>query len=284
MERRHADPRRATVVDAVNFLADMHLQGHASASLNVYRSAIASVIPEVGAHPDVRNVLDGAARLRPAVPRYSDMWDPSIVLDHMDTWGETERLDATQLAHRTAMLLALALQARSSDLVRISRSETAVNQRGATIIIVGPKERVTGRKTCWIERLDQRWATRCPVRHLEAYLERTDGSRNREVDRLFVSTRAPYETLKADTMSHWLERSMRAAGVPDKFKAHSIRGAATSKARAQGFSEEAVSFGRWASIATMRAHYDRSGAREDQPSTAQEVRRGVTAAMLGATD
>src|SRR5690606_15874 len=87
MERRDADPRKATVVDAVNFLADMHLQGHASASLSVYRSAIASVLPEVGAHPDVRHVLEGAARLRPPAPRYADMWDPALVLDHMDSWG-----------------------------------------------------------------------------------------------------------------------------------------------------------------------------------------------------
>lgn len=282
MEQRQADPRRATVTDAANFLADMHLRGHATTSLNIYRSAIASVIPAVSTDPDVRNVLDGAARLRPPAPRYTDTWDPTLVLDYLATWGGIEELSATRLAHRTAMLLALALQARCSDLVRLARASVRIEEHGATLVIVGPKERSRGQKTCWIERLDQRWETRCPVRHLEAYLAHTASARDPACDTVFVATRAPYASLSPDTMSNWLEAIMRSAGVPERFKAHSIRGAATSKARAHGFSEEAVSFGRWASLATMRTHYDRSGAREDQAPTARDVRRGVTAALLDA--
>ena len=81
----HCDPISPPLPAVLNFLGSQFLAGHAYRSLNVYRSALSAILPQVdaqkvGSHPLVSQFLRGVFHLRPPLPRYTETWDVSKVI------------------------------------------------------------------------------------------------------------------------------------------------------------------------------------------------------------
>jgi hypothetical protein len=67
------------VSSVLEFLKDQFHEGKAYRTLNVYRSALSSILLEVdanrvGSHPLVTQLLKGISQLRPLEPKYSFTW------------------------------------------------------------------------------------------------------------------------------------------------------------------------------------------------------------------
>ena len=122
-ERGH-DPISGPVADVANFLAHLHDEGYQSWSLNAYRSTISSVHDaidgvEVGKHPMVSRLLEGAYHVRPPLPRYTSTWDEQVVLHYFKGLGSSSSLSFKLLTFKLVMLMALTRPSRSADLASL---------------------------------------------------------------------------------------------------------------------------------------------------------------------
>lgn len=74
----------------------------------------------------------------------------------------------------------------------------------------------------------------CPVRAVKRYLLLTKDYRGNK-DQLLLSTRPPYQEVSRDSVSRWTKNVLHWSGIDtQRFKAHSTRGATTSKATSLG--------------------------------------------------
>jgi integrase len=79
----------------------------------------------------------------------------------------------------------------------------------------------------------------CLVQCLKCYMSRTANVRNS--DNLFISTKAPYNTVSNQTLSNWLKSVLQMAGIDSsKFTSHSYRHSSTSKAASAGISTDVI--------------------------------------------
>ena len=78
--RRSADPTRCSVVDGLDYLADLYQQGRPYRSIALHRSAISAyhnpmvvgnALVPVGRHPMISTLMSGVHNLRPPVAKYS---------------------------------------------------------------------------------------------------------------------------------------------------------------------------------------------------------------------
>ena len=97
--------------DVIN-LTDLFKNGASYSAINTARSALSAFLPHtpsgpVGAHPDVCRLLKGVFEQRPALPKYTDTWDPDQVLNYLNTVPSIQDLSAKELPLRTATLLSL---------------------------------------------------------------------------------------------------------------------------------------------------------------------------------
>ena len=275
-----------------NFLAEVFEGGAPYTTLAALRSAIASAHDRVegqsvGEHPLVAAVLHGARDARPPTPKYDDVWDPDPVLRTIDSWGSNETMPMDRLTRKLAMLLALADQGRSSDLARISVASVAWDRTGATFTVVGPKERSYSRpnRRDHVDRLAD--PARDPVRCLECYISRSAEARATPAaaaaDRLFLTTVPPYHPATSQTLAKWNLRTMAEAGIDTtKFKAHSIRAAATTAAINAGATKGQAAHGKWRSTSTMDRFYNRAKPPAAPAPVKATPRSGVTGRILGA--
>lgn len=95
----------------------------------------------------------------------------------------------------------------------------------------------------------------CVIRTLHEYLQRTDGFR--KSSKLLVSFKlgTPVST---ETLARWVKECMTKAGVDSQFKAHSVRGAASSAAAASGVSLQTIlTTANWSSAGIFQTFYQR---------------------------
>ena len=85
------------VSEVANFLVSLYGEGYQYNSVNACRSAISSIHDkvdgvDVGQHPIITRLLKGVYNMRPPLPRYSDTWDVQMVLNYIETLGQSEDL------------------------------------------------------------------------------------------------------------------------------------------------------------------------------------------------
>lgn len=102
---RKINPISVSLNTILEFLKDQFKDGKAYRTINVYRSALSAVLPEiessrVGAHPLVSQLLKGIFHLRPPEPKYSHTWSVPQVLVYIKSLGSNEDF-VTQVGHIT---------------------------------------------------------------------------------------------------------------------------------------------------------------------------------------
>ena len=90
--RRKADPFRPPISIVLEFLyVVFHESPIAYRTLGVIRSAVSAVAKvegsPAGEHHLVCRFMKAAQNLRPAMPRYTETWDPDTVLAHISGLG-----------------------------------------------------------------------------------------------------------------------------------------------------------------------------------------------------
>ena len=90
---------------------------------------------------------------------------------------------------------------------------------------------------------------------------------------LLISYIRPFKAVRTCTVANWLKRLMSKAGIDgDIFKAHSIRGASTSKAIKRGVSvKQILNTANWKSQSTFEKFYHRETISESHDAFTENV-------------
>ena len=90
----------------IKFLTTMYHEGYGYSSLNTSRAAI-SCINGIGSSPLVCKFIRGVFNLRPPRPRYTTIWDASVMLNYLRSISPASRLNLLNLSAKLVRLCAL---------------------------------------------------------------------------------------------------------------------------------------------------------------------------------
>ena len=231
------------------------------------RSALSSFITvngiAVGEHPLVSRFMSGLFNQKPALPRYTETWDPQIVLNYLKTFPAFDSMSLKQLTLKLLMLMARLSAQRIQSLQKLSLEEMRISAGKYTFYISALLKQTSanGRQNRHLFPvqfrsfdLDKRL---CVVEFLEAYIKRTVPLR-KGTKQLLICYKAPHGPASKDTISQWIKQTMKAAGIDTTvFKSHSTRSAATSAAKAANVPiQEIMNTAGWRSDSTFAKFYD----------------------------
>ncbi|CAB3990623.1 Hypothetical predicted protein [Paramuricea clavata] len=128
---RSINPISPNVGTAIDFLHEFYKEGLSYSTLNTVRSALSSVVQPIdnftfGNHPLVTRYIQGVFVNRPALPRYKQIWDVSVVIKYLKSLGENTQLSLQDLTMKTTMLLALVTGQRCQT-IQVLNIEQMVN-------------------------------------------------------------------------------------------------------------------------------------------------------------
>ena len=112
-DKENLDCLNPGIIPAIEFLGILHKQGLVYSAVNTTAlSALSSILPFengiiFGDHPLVCRALKGIFELKPALPKYSHIWDVSIVLEYLKVLGYPTAMNLKQLTLKLTMLVCL---------------------------------------------------------------------------------------------------------------------------------------------------------------------------------
>lgn len=230
---------------ALNFLTIQFRLGANYSTINTLRSALSLILgKQFSSDTNVSRLLKGVYKIRPCFPKYQSTWDTNIVLDFISQWYPNEELPLNTLTKKMVTLLALSTAQRVQTLSLITLANIKINDSDIEIII---DELV---KTSAPGRVQPHLAIPyypnkreiCPAKTVIAYLEITRSFRGgSNSERLILTTKKPYHSATASTISRWIKQVLKESGVDTSvYSAHSARHAATSAAGRRGVSIEVI--------------------------------------------
>ena len=126
---RKIHPCRASVLDGLNFLQYLFNLNVSYSSINTARSALSFILPRndcgsFGQHFLVKKFVRGVYNLRTPAPKYSYIWDVSVVLKFFRHLPENNLLSLKLLSLKLVMLVALVSGQRVQTLSLLDLSFT----------------------------------------------------------------------------------------------------------------------------------------------------------------
>lgn len=257
---------RVTVNDGLDFLAELSENGLGYSAINSARSALSFVLPtydkySFGEHPLTVRLLKGIFRKTPPKPRYESVWDPSVVLNKLESWPDNAMLELRQLAMKTVCLFALCSAQRCQTLSIIKLVDVNISETG-TVITVSElvKTSAPGRKQPVITFPRLQGNKLCVTSTIEAYIQKSNKFRDSKNNNLFISHVKPYKNVTSQTIARWLKCILKEAGIyTNVYLAHSFRHSSVSKASAMGCNVDLIlQKASWTKNSAMFAkHYNR---------------------------
>ena len=178
-DKQQINPIQPSIAKVVDFLSDLFQAGLQHFTLNTYRSAISSTIPQVeacpvGQHPLVCKFMKGVFNSRPPQPKYSGTWDVGLVTRYLEGLPSDSNLTVSVLTKKCAMFLALSASKRQSDLRAIDLRFKKCFPEGVSFQLAALTKTRTATKSMEFffpsvphnKRL-------CPVTSLDSYVDRT---------------------------------------------------------------------------------------------------------------
>lgn len=235
---------KATVTQVQAFLFSLFDRGYKYGTINSVKSALTLILgSEIMNNSIIRRFMKGVYKLRTPLPRYNVTWDPTIVLNYLDSWFPNENLSFDKLSKKLATLLALvtAHRVQTLSLIRISNIHKDNNKY---IIKISDQIKTSAinrlQPTLMLPYFDEKPAI-CPARTLEYYLSMSAEKRNSDCDFLFISIKRPFKSVCSQSLSRWIKGTLKESGIDTTiFSAHSTRHASTSAARRLGVSIDLI--------------------------------------------
>ena len=266
---QNIDPLNPAVHNVANFLANLFLTGMSYSSINSARCALSAWLPfingvAVGSHPTICRLMKGVFNKRPSLPKYSQTWDVSIVLNYLSSLPCSEDLSFKLFTYRFVMLLCLLSGQRGHALYMLKLSDIQFYPKFSKLMITYSelhKCSKPGSHTrpavidCYPH--DKKL---CVVDHCRLYLDKTAELRKSNKDeKLFITLQRPHNAIARPTFSRWVKDILELAGIDvDKFAPHSTRSASTSAAAAAGVSMELImKAASWSSENTFQTFYNK---------------------------
>ena len=265
---RKIEPITCPLNFILNFLSDIYGKGLKYRTIGVHRSAISAYhIPvegiAVGKHPKVCSLMMGVANIRPPCPKYGFTWDVESVLRFLKNWPCNAELSPKFLSWKLAILLSLTAISRSSELHLLDLRFLSQFSSCCSFEIFGTtKTSKGGKKPKPIEFYSFPDDPQlCPVEVIKSYISMTKEWRvgNNGRSSLFISHISPHDPIGTSSIARWIKDLLDLSGVDiSVFQAHSVRGAASSKALMKGLSvKEILNKGNWSRESTWQKFYNR---------------------------
>ncbi|GFN74311.1 tyrosine recombinase [Plakobranchus ocellatus] len=227
---KRIDPFRISDNSVVGFLANMFEEGYGYSSINTARAAISS-LNDLGSCPLVCRFMRGVFNLRPSRPRYTFIWDVSIVLNYLRTLSPAAKLNLPMLSAKLVTLCALVTGHRCQSLHVLDITNMHISSSKAvfyiqTLLKTNSPKNPASVITLAAYREDRRI---CVFICLKQYLKRARLLRTS--NQLFISSQSPHNGVTKDTLARWIKLTLKKSGIDTSiFKAHSTRAAAASAA------------------------------------------------------
>lgn len=269
---RGIDQYNPHISQVIDFLVSMAQNGSVYSSVNVARCSLSAVLPveqnqTVGMHQLVGWTVKATNNVNPSQPRYTSFWDVNLVLELFENWGRNKDLTLYRLTVKVNMLLLLLTAQRGQTIWRlcISGLEFFPDKMIFRMRHLLKHNRPGDPLDTLIVPAYNNDKKLCPVSAVKRYLKVTKDSRG-HTDQLLISTKSPYGPVSRDTVSRWAKEVLRWSGVNTKrFKAHSTRGAATSKACQLGIDINLLlRQASWKNSQTFGRFYNKTIERADQ--------------------
>jgi hypothetical protein len=260
-----------TINDLCNFLVDLRDRRKLSfMTINGYRSAVLFYLGNSFQFSSLdlrllQRLMKSIRNLQPPNPRYPGTWDVDKVLTYIISLGENCRMDVKFLSMKLAFLLSSVAVLRVSELVNINVNPWRKDSNAWVLRLNIWKKNTSASNRphssitipFFVEN-----PLLCPILCLQSYLSRTLEWRSHlpiSSSNLFLSISLPHHPISKDTASRWLKRLLSLSAIDtDLFKAHSIRGAVSSKACARGISiDEILRAADWSTENTFTKFYKR---------------------------
>jgi len=109
---RNIDVFEPGITNGIEFVVSLYKAGLGYRAINAARSALSSVLTlkdgiKFGEHPLVLRCMKGIFELKPAMPKYTEIWDVNIVLGYLRTFESVKSLSFKELNLNLTMLLCL---------------------------------------------------------------------------------------------------------------------------------------------------------------------------------
>ena len=249
----------------LDYLTILFENGLGYSSINTARSALSAlglVIDNVlvGAHPLVVRFMKGVYNLRPTKSKNICVWDVSLVLNYLRKLSPVNMLTLQEVTLKLVMLIALTNATRvqtlkflSVDCMEKLRDEFVFH------LDVLLKQSRPGYKNPDVKLRafppDRRL---CVYTVLKEYIKRTKILRV-HTKQLLISYIKPHKAVTCSTISRWIKVVLQKSGIDTRqFSAHSVRSAATSKAKLYNVSlADIMSKAGWTNVNTFATFYNK---------------------------
>jgi len=250
----------------LKFLAELFKSGLGYSAIGTAKSAIVMFVSlcsnsNFDIHvPVINKFMRGIFAQRPALPKYNNTWDTTVVLGYLEKLFPHKCISLLQLSRKLAVLLLLLTGQRgqsihSLDLRNIECSNTTLVLRFGMLL----KTSKPGNHLHEIVLpAFNKSPALCIVKTYQDYIRRTLPLRTLS-SRLFVTTIRPYRTASRDTVANWVKAVLATAGINlTLYSPHSTRAASTSKAALKGIPlNTIIRTAGWSSDQTFRAFYNK---------------------------
>ena len=260
---RKINPISPPLEQGIEFLTQLYNQGLGYSAINTARSALSAILlPEnnvvFGENPYVKRFLKGVFQTRPSLPRYTKVWDVSLVIKFLSTLTPIERLSLKDLSYKLVMLISL-VTAQRGQTVQLLNIGSMLEEPTAFIFPLDEhvKQAKPGMKGQIIKLQAFPNKDLCVFTTCKEYLARTKDLRGNET-RLILTFAKPHKPASRDTIRRWIRNVMQLSGIDvSVFKAHSTRAASTSKAKINNVPiEDILKTAGWKSNSTFARHYN----------------------------
>lgn len=262
--KEKTDPLQTTSAQVLAFFTEL-FETVGYSALNTARASLSPLVSltdgyNLGNHPLIIRFFKGAFNIKPPKPRYHITWDVKIVLDYLRKLSPAKKLGLKELSMKTCMLLSLVSAQRQQTLHMLNVVDMDISVNSIIFFIHGLLKHSRPGNTglsleCLAYPADKHL---CIYTYLLEYLQRTKVCRGKETS-LFISFQKPFHKVSKDTIARWLRFVMKQAGVDtDRFKPHSIRSAAVSKANTANVPvSEILSRAGWKNEQTFQKFYNK---------------------------
>ena len=257
---RSLDLFQVSVVDVLEFLSFEFQKNKLYSAINSYRSTLSTTFPPIdgfpiGKHPTVLQFMKGVYNLKPTVPKYSCVWDVSVVLDYISSLPCNDNLSLKDLTCKLAILIALVSADRGQSIAFLdlnflkilpSKAVFMINKLTKTSRPGKPAKRVILPAYSKCKKL-------CVKSTLQCYIDRTKQLRSSSI--LFISIFKPHKQVTSSTIARWLKSVLVKSGISG-YGAHSTRSASTSAALEAGLSvKDIMNVADWSNASTFNKFY-----------------------------
>ena len=254
-----------SVNQVIEFLTELFHSKLGYSALNTARSAVVMYVSLTtgvsidGEHILLKKFMKGVFALRPALPKYVNTWDVSLVLGYLKGQFPLDALPLLGLSRKlvTLLLLLTGQRGQSIHLLKV-RDTTCTDQklilRFSSLLKTSKPGKHLGEIV--LPAFDSVPGL-CVVRTFRAYITRTKRHRGSGA-RLLLQTIRPFRPIARDTLGKWVKAVLMAAGVDMQiFGVHSTRSASTSAACGKGVPLMTIlRTAGWERECTFRQFYD----------------------------